>query len=382
MKARDLIEPIAADVRAMASQAEADRQLPAELMTRLVDAGLFSVYTPRQFGGLELPLPEAQRVVEHLARIDGSVGWVVALGMHNAIFVAALPEESASAIFRNGSALLAGGPGPTVAAVPVEGGYRLTGQWAFVSGAPNADWILVAAPIADGSPIGPEGPRMISAAMPARDVQVLDTWHTTGLRGTGSHEVRVDDLFVPEAMTSSISMATGLPAVRESPFTRIPFITALTIGLVPAVSLGVARHAIEEFRLIACGKQRGPGVTLSDTVQAQAGLAKAEALLRSARAYWYETVECLWRRVESGGEVTIEDQVAVRLAALTVAENCVSAVDTVVRQAGTSAIFQASPLERCWRDIHTVSQHMHVQDARWETCGRVLFGKEAGGPII
>lgn len=382
MEARDLIEPVADDIRTLASQAEADRQLPPELMARLVDAGLFSIYTPRQFGGLELPLPEAQRVVEQVARVDGSTGWLVALGMHSAVFVPALPEASAVTIFRNGSALLAGAPGPAVAAVPVEGGYRITGQWAFVSGAPNADWILVAAPIADGPPIGPEGPRMVSACMPARDVQVLDTWHTTGLRATGSHEVRVDDHFVPQAMTSSISMATGLPALRESAFTRIPFMTALTIGLVPAVSLGIARHAIDEFQVLACGKQRAPGIALSDTVQAQTGLARAEALVRSARAYWFDTVECLWRRLENGGQVNIQDQVAVRLAALTVAENCTEAVDIMVRQAGTSAIFQASLLERCWRDIHTASQHMHVQDARWETCGRVLFGKEAAGPII
>jgi indole-3-acetate monooxygenase len=383
MDTRNLVDPVAEDILRLAPQAEAERQLPPALMERLVHAGLFSIYTPREFGGLDLPLPRAQSIVEEVARLDGSVGWVVALGIHNAIFTAGLHTPTASQILKNGSALLAGAPGPMVKAVPVEGGFRLTGQWAFCSGAPNATFNVVAAPIFDGEGprTGPAGPEMIGAIMPAGQAEIVDTWHTMGMRGTGSHDLRVDDLFVPAEMTAPFSLA-GIVPVRESLIARIPLMTALTIGLTPPVCLGITRRAIEEFRKIACGKQRGPGVTLSDQVQAQMGLARAEAEHRASRAYWYKTVEELWDRLESGYEVTPQDQVDVRLAALTVAENSVSAVDILARQAGTTGIFQSSDLGRCWRDVHTITQHMHVQDARWETCGRVLLGKEPASPFV
>jgi alkylation response protein AidB-like acyl-CoA dehydrogenase len=158
--------------------------------------------------------------------------------------------------------------------------------------------------------------------------------------------------------------------------------TALCIAQSPAVCLGIARHAIDEFRTLALQKERPFAPRLSEQVQAHVGIARAEALLRSARAYWYETVERIWDIVTREGEVTIVDRTAVRLAALTVAENSTAAVDMLQRLAGTTAIFRSSPLDRCWRDVHAAAQHMHVQDGRWETAGRVLFGLEPNSPVI
>jgi alkylation response protein AidB-like acyl-CoA dehydrogenase len=193
MNTQDLVGPVAEDILRMAAQAEADRCLPQPLMDRLMEAGLFSIYTPRRFGGLELPLPEALRVVEEVSRLDGSTGWTVALGIANDILTCALPEESAAQVLRNGSALIPGAPGFMVRAEPVEGGYCLSGQWSFGSGAPNASWISVAAPVFDGDTqrMGVAGPEMIVAFLPPGDVEIVDTWHVTGLRGTGSHDLRV-----------------------------------------------------------------------------------------------------------------------------------------------------------------------------------------------
>ncbi len=128
MKTHDLVGPVADDILRMADQVEADRCLPQPLVYRLMEAGLFSIYTPRTFGGLEMPLPEALRVVEEVSRLDGSTGWTVALGFANDIFTSVLPEDSAARVLRNGSALIAGAPGFMVRAEPVEGGYCLTGQ--------------------------------------------------------------------------------------------------------------------------------------------------------------------------------------------------------------------------------------------------------------
>jgi alkylation response protein AidB-like acyl-CoA dehydrogenase len=384
MKTQDLVGPVAEDILRMADQVEADRCLPQPLMDRLVEAGLFSIYTPRQFGGLELPLPEALRVVEEVSRLDGSTGWTVALGFANDLFTSVLPDESAARVLRNGSALIAGAPGFMVRAEPVEGGYCLTGQWPFCSGAPNATWLNVAAPIFDGDTprMGAAGPEMILAFLPPSDVEIVDTWHVTGLRGTGSHDLRVQQVFVPAAMTGAFTMPAGPQPVRDSFLARIPFMTALGIAQSPAVCLGIARHAIDEFRELALHKEPPFAPKLSEQVQAQAGLARAEALLRSARCYWYENVERLWKTVTSGGEVSLDDRVAVRLASLTATENSLAAVDRLYRLAGSTAIFQSSLVERCWRDVHTAAQHVQVQDGRWETTGRVLFGLEPATPFV
>jgi alkylation response protein AidB-like acyl-CoA dehydrogenase len=384
MKTYDLVGPVAEDILQMASQVEAGRCLPQPLMDRLMEAGLFSIYTPREFGGLELPLPEALRVVEEVSKLDGSTGWTVALGFVNDLFTSALPDESAARVLRNGSALITGAPGIMVRAQAVEGGYCLTGQWPFCSGAPNASWISVAVQVFDGDTqrMGAAGPEMIVAFLSPGDVEIVDTWHVTGLRGTGSHDLRVQQTFVPVHFTGSFSMPAGPRPVRDSTIARIPFMTALGIAQSPPVCLGIARHAIDEFRELALHKERPFAAKLSEQVQAQAGLARAEALLRSARCYWYESVERLWTTVTSGGEITLEDRTAVRLASLTVAENSLAVADSLYRLAGSTAIFQSSLLERCWRDVHTAAQHMQVQDGRWETAGRVLFGLDPATPFV
>src|SRR5262249_9719842 len=148
------------------------------------------------------------------------------------------------------------------------------------------------------------------------------------------------------------------------------------------VCLGLARRAIEEFKQIALLKQDVFGRPLSQKVQAHVGLARAEALLRSARRYWYGEVEAVWRAAERGCAISLEHRAALRLASLVAVENSVAATDQLYRAAGSSAILQSSPLERCWRDVHTAAQHMQVQDDRWETVGRVLMGLDPGSPLI
>lgn len=384
MNPQDLVAPVADDILQMAAQAEAERCLPERLMGRLVDAGLFSIYTPSAFGGLELPLPVALTVVEEVSRLDGSTGWTVALGVANDLFTCVLPHESAARVLHNGSALIAGAPGFMVRAQAVPGGHRLTGQWSFCSGAPNATWMSVAAPVFDGDAprMGESGPEMVFAFIPPGDVEIVDTWNVSGLRGTGSHDLRVQDVFVPSELSGPFAMPAGPRPARDSTVARIPFVTALCIAQSPSVCLGIARHAIEEFRELALSKERPFALRLSEQVQAQVGLARAEALLRSARSYWYQNVGDIWDAVSCGRELSLEDRTSVRLAALTAVENSVQAVDLTYRLAGSTAIFQTSPLERCWRDVHAAAQHVQVQDGRWESAGRVLFGLDPATPFV
>ncbi len=383
--AEELVGPVADDIRSMAAQAEAERRLPDVLLTRLREAGLFSIYTPKAFGGLDLPLPEAVRVVEEVSRHDGSVGWTVALGFANSLFTSVLPDASATRVLGDGSALIAGAPAFGVRAVVAGGGYRLTGRWSYNSGAPNADWIAAPAPIFDGdSPrTGENGqPEMVFFFIPPADAQIIDTWYVTGLRATGTQDLYVEDVFVPHEMTGGFSMPAGPRPVRDCVLANIPFFTTLVIAQSPPVCLGMARRAIEEFKQLVLMKESQFGPPLREQAQAFAGLARAEALVRAARTYWYDNVEAAWSAASDGREFSPQDMTAIRLAALTAAENSVAAVDLLYRLAGTSAVFQTSPLERCWRDVHTAAQHFQVQDGRWETAGRVLLGLDPRSPVL
>jgi alkylation response protein AidB-like acyl-CoA dehydrogenase len=385
MNPQEMVAPVADDILAMADDAESERRLPDKLMAKLTDAGLFAIYTPRQFGGMGLALPDALRVVEEVAKYDGSTAWVVALGFANDLFTSAIPADSAAQVLGRGSALIAGAPGMMVQARAVDGGYWLTGQWQYASGVPNADWVSVAAPVFDGDTPrgGPAGPEMIFAFLPPSDVEIVDTWHVSGLCATGSHDVRANGAFVPAEMTGVFALPAGPRALRDCTAARIPFFTALGIAQAPPVCLGVARHAIEEFKRLAATKDRPlAGGKLTDQPRAQAGVARAEALLESARAYWYETVRGAWQAVSEGCQLSLLDRTRIRLACLTAAENASAATDLVYRLAGSSAIFRASPLERCWRDVHAAAQHMSVQDARWETAGRILLGMDPGSMVI
>lgn len=380
------VAPVAEEIRRTAAQAEAERRLPNDLMARLKEAGLFAIYTPEAFGGLDLPLPDALRVVEEVSRHDGSTGWTVGLGFANGYFTSLLSEEGAKRVLGNGSVLIAGAPAFGVRAVRVEGGYRLSGRWSYNSGAPNADWMSALAPVFDGDApcLAEHGQsEMVFAFIPPADVRIVDTWYVTGLRASGTQDLHVEDVFVPDALTGAFAVPGGPQPTRACTLANIPFFSLLGVVQSPPVCLGLARRAVEEFRALALTKQGAFGAPrLCEQVQAQAGLARAEALLRSARSYWYESVEALWEDVVQARTLSLEDRTAVRLASLTAVENSVAAADLLYRLAGTSAIFQSSPLERCWRDLHTAAQHMQVQDGRWETAGRVLFGLDPASPLV
>jgi alkylation response protein AidB-like acyl-CoA dehydrogenase len=278
----ELVAPVVGEIRMMAPQAEASRRLPDELVACLKQAGLFSIYTPKEFGGLELPLPDALRVVEEVAKYDGSTGWTVALGVANSVFTSVLPKASAARVLGDGAVLLAGAPAFGVRAERVEGGYRLTGRWGYNSGAPNADWIASPAPIFDGETprMGQYGPEMVLFFVRPADVQIIDTWYVTGLRASGTQDLYVEDVFVAEEMTGGFSMPDGPRAVRDSAITRLPFLSLFGIVQSPPVCLGLARRAIDEFKQIALSKQDLFGRQLSEKVQAHVGLARAEGLLR------------------------------------------------------------------------------------------------------
>ena len=240
-------------------------------------------------------------------------------------------------------------------------------------------WFNTLAPVFDGDKprLGPDGtPEFIMAFMTPDQVGIVDTWHVTGLRASASHDLRVENTFVPTELAGAFSMR-DLQPVRACRLARIPFMNLLAIVQAPPVCLGIARHAVDAFVDIAKSKERG-GSRLTEQATVQAAIAQAEAKIRAGRAYFYAVAERIWEKADGHEIFSEEDMADMRMACLTATENALAVVDAMYRLGGATSIFQSCPLERLWRDVHTASQHIQVQDSQWVGIGKSLLGIDAG----
>jgi alkylation response protein AidB-like acyl-CoA dehydrogenase len=359
---------------------EADRRLPADVAKELAGAGLFRLSLPRAYGGLDRTPMESMEVFEELARTDASVAWCVWNG--NAYWTAPqLSETAAAEIFSDPNLIVANSTQPKGRAVAVAGGYRVSGHWSLVSGCQISDWIQLNCLICDG-----EQPRLTGAGTPqlrflfcrTADCRILDTWTAGGLRGTGSHDVVVHDVFVPEHHAAAF---TDPPALAD-PRYRFPSWTREIPGL-GAIALGIARGAIDALVELARAKRpERSAQTLSEDRGAQARVAQAEALVASARLFLFDAVARLWTDVASGGEPSVEGRAQVRLASCHALAGAVQTVDLAYLTGGATSLYTSSPLERAFRDVHAMTQHVAVHPRVMETVGRVLFGLEPETPIL
>ncbi len=367
-------------ILAHADQMELDRHMPLALHLEMKDAGLFSLCVPAHYGGLALPLPDALRVVEEVAAIDGSAGWTVALGFAAGYFPGFVSPEVEEEVLGRGPILMAGGGRPMSAEV-TDGGYFVSGQLSYASGIVHADWVSGLAMLMDGEAprMGPNGPEMVGYLIPRGQYEVVDTWNATGMRGTGTHDARFERVFVPGERIIPLISATAFTPIRGDTLSRFPFPSLAGIVQAAPNCLGVARHALEEFATIATGKVNPmTGLALRDRGLIQAGYARAEASLRAARLLFYSAVQDAWDRVDRGETLELEHRTSVRLACSNAAEASLDVVESLFRMAGTTATTYGTTLERCWRDAHTAASHVQVQDPNWEAAGRSLLGLEPG----
>jgi alkylation response protein AidB-like acyl-CoA dehydrogenase len=278
--------------------------------------------------------------------------------------------------------ILAGSISPPGRLSRTGGGYRLSGQWRFGSGCQQADVFIVGAMLYDdGVPVTTANgmPEMYQIVMPAADVTILDTWRVTGLRGTGSHDFTVENLFVPESMVQSLHLAAPMEPGPLYAFGLIPSFAVVKT----AIALGIARHAIEALKDLALAKTpAGQTSLLRDRPAVQVDLARAEACVRSARAFLHETVGEIWQSVVEGNPPDTEQRSWLRLAAVDGVQRAIEAVDLMYNAAGGSAIFESSPLERCFRDVHVIPAHIVVQSNVYEVAGRVFLDLPPGTMIF
>jgi indole-3-acetate monooxygenase len=366
-------------IRSYADENERARQLATPVVDALRRAGLFTMGLPASLGGTETPILQALRAIEQISYADGATGWNLMIAFDNGVWVGYLhgsrPRELIASI---SEPILASSINPPGRLSRTAGGYRLSGRWRFGSGCQQADAFIGGAMLYDdgGAVAGPNGTAaMYQIVMPARDVTILDTWRVTGMRGTGSHDFMVEDLFVPEGLVEPLQLGTPLEPGPLYAFGLIPCFSVVKA----AVALGIARRAIEGLKELALAKTpAGQTSLLRERPAVQADLAKAEACVRSARAFLYDTVGHIWQSVVEGNTPSSEQRAWLRLAAVDGVQRAIQAVDLMYNAAAGSAIFESSPLERCFRDVHVIPAHIVVQSNVYEIAGRVFLDLPPG----
>src|SRR5579863_8487889 len=349
-------------IREHADETERGRRLAAPVVDALRAAGLFSMGMPASLGGGETPLASALRAIEQVAYADGASGWNVMIAFDAGMWAGFTHTAEARALIASiDRAILAGTVNPPGRISRSAGGYRLSGRWRFASGCQQADAFIIAALLyeADQPAIGSNGtPIMLQITLPAAKVTILDTWYVGGLRGTGSHDIAVEDLFVADGLVQQLSF--DAPA-DPGPLYAVPLAAVFAVAKA-AVALGIARHAIDALKELALMKNpAGQTTVLRERPAVQASLARAEANVRAARAFLNETVDEAWNTVGAGNPITAEQRAWLRLAAVDGVQRSIRAVDLMYEAGGGSAIYETSPLERCFRDVHAVPAHIVVQ---------------------
>lgn len=363
------VERLAPLLTQHAGEAERERRAPPEVVSALAKAGVFRLFVPESIGGLETDVVSAVGVFEEIACTDASAAWVAMIGATSAVTSAYVSQDVAKRVYTT-DAVVGGVVAPRGIGTPQPGAYRVSGRWAFASGCQHSDWIALAClvpkePLPDGSP----DQRFM--LVPRDAIKVIDTWHVSGLRGTGSHDVEVTDAIV--AREFSYSLAMGRP-LHEGPLYAFSLMGLLAVS-VAAVALGVARGAIDDIKELAGEKTPlGRRKTLSGWAIAQTGIASAEGELRAGRAFLHEAVGEMWQTLKSGGQPSAEQRALVRLAATQAVQGSVRAVDAAYNLGGGTSIYETSTLQRRFRDIHTLTQHIMIGPSSLEAAGRVLLG--------
>ena len=372
------------ELEVAAEEIERRRELPDPIVEALIERGLFGLLLPRAFGGAELRPAAYVAVIEEIAKHDASTAWCLGQAGGCTMTAASLDPDVAREIFGGKRGVVAWGPPGPAEARAVPGGYRLTGNWSFASGSHHATWlgahVAILAP--DGTPQRrPDGgPVVRTLLFPKASATFTDIWHVIGLRGTGSDNYTVTDLFVPEKYTV-LREATLKP--RQSGLLYAFSSSNIYASGFAGVALGIARSALDAFVELARDKiPRGAKRTLRDNNVIQAQVSQSEAKLGGARVFLLGSLDAIWREVSGSGRLTTDHNTTIRLASTWAIHQAREVVDTVYHAAGATAIFENNPFERRFRDIHTVIQQYQGRQAHFEAVGQALLGLEPEGAMF
>ncbi len=369
-------------IQARREEIETARRLPRDLVSELAGTGIFKLSVPRAIGGDEADPLDIARVIETVSAADGSTGWCTLIGISGNINSGYMPEPGAKEVFADPAAPSAVVAAPQGAAVAEDGGMRVNGRWKFASGVTHSDWITAGCIVMeDGKPkMTPMGmPEIVHVSVPVAEIEVHDTWYVSGLNGTGSNDVSITNVFVPEHRIGSLFN----PAMhRPEPLYQMPVAGVFSAHLA-SVGLGIARAALDEFAELAAEKTPTfSAVKMAEKPLTQIEFARAEAALGGARSFLYDTLDDLWQTASAGREATLRQRANSRIAALQAVETAARITRTLSTIAGGTSIYNDSPLQRHARDADAVTHHVVQSPQTWEDAGRVLFGFDPLFPVF
>ena len=375
------IQNVLPGIRQLRDQIEQARRLPDEVAEMLRQTGIFSLAIPRNIGGKESSPIELMQAIEAVSTADGSAGWCAMVGAANNVVSGYMSEAGARDVFADPTAPLAGIAAPAGAATRLDGGMRVSGRWSFASGIAHCKWVWAGCMVMEnGRPrMTPHGPEIVHVCLPVAETVIHDTWHVSGLRGTGSNDFTATNLFVPEPRVFEL---LNPARHRPEPLYQMPPLT-LFILQVACVSLGIARSALDELTELA--KTKTPTFytqVLAERAVAQVELARAEAALGGARAFLYQTAEEMWELVCRGGAPTNRQLALARTATTHAAETGAAVTRTASMLAGGASIYAASSLQRHARDAEAITHHFTVAPHTWEQAGRMLLGLDPKVPAV
>jgi indole-3-acetate monooxygenase len=363
-----------------------EQRLPKALVEKFHAAGFYNMTIPRELGGLQVDPLTYLRVVELLAEAAGSVGWNLCNNSIAQLVTLGLPDEGVQELYAQrpdtpiaGTAVMGGGR-----AVPVEGGYRVTGRWPFGTGCQEASWMLGSFQIFDGDRPrrSPDGNSSHWRGIFKRsEAQIVDgSWDVAGLRATGSFDWTVEDIFLPERRTM---VHAGIPLDNQwSRWSGISYALPAQAWVGPhhsAVITGICRAGINAMIELAGAKTpRGRSERLCDNPQVQDAIGRADSILNAGRAYRTAMVTEVWNTVAAGEETTLEQRARCRMAAANAADSARTAMDLVYRQGGSTSYKRESRLAECWRDLHVVGQAVTVMPEWYPIGGRALMNMDPG----
>jgi indole-3-acetate monooxygenase len=375
----DAARELAPKIRAAADEIEQGRRLPLHLVDEMQQAGVFRMAMPQAWGGPELDFLSQMRVIEALSIADASAGWCAMIGVDGGYMTAYIDQTVARGMYADIDSVTAVTFAPPGRAVETRNGFTVNGRWPFASGCQHATWLIGHFAIFDGdSPrLQPNGlPETRFGFLPAKECEIIDTWRTNGLRGSGSHDWTVKDRFIPEQRTFNLAAPT---LYRKGPLYTLP---NLLLYKACAVGLGIARGAIDDFIALAQNKPvtfKSPSASkamLRDETYAQCTVAQAEAMVSSARGFVFEAFGDVWDALLTGALPSLKQRARARLAMVHASTACTQAVELLYKANGGSSVYAGNAFDRRLRDIQTTNQHTTMSLKTWEVTGRVLLGLE------
>jgi alkylation response protein AidB-like acyl-CoA dehydrogenase len=367
---------IAPLLAAEAATGERDRRLTRRAVRALRSTGVFRMSMPRAWGGPEVDICTQVVILEELAAADGSAGWCAMIGADGGYYTAALDDTAGRRLYPELDLVTAGWVAPAGKLHRVEGGFRLEGRWQFGSGCTHADVIVGGAVVYDGAApvIGDDGrPEARVALLPAAGVEIFDTWETTGLAGSGSHDYGIDGVLVPADQTFRLR---DLRRGREGTLYAWPGMFFANLAAVP---LGIARAALASAGELLAGKVIVPGRRPArDDAAVRTAVARAHAMVGAARSYVLDVLGDTWATLDAGREPARAQRAALAGMQPQTAQTCRDAVRLVADTVGSASIYRRTPIERHRRDLETISQHILAQARTFEMAGALWLGADTG----